>query len=319
MNTSNKQMILNKAGCAALLVSAGLATNAMAVNFVATNTATLQANAIFSAVDPGHVAALTGPALLVPGTYTVVAPLNVAGTFIRASITGGLPGSVVPTASSGPLLQQQAPIPGQPNTYSGLTTTGRVLEVATMGSKVLPTVASPRWGLSYANFGSWQKGGSRLTTTGPLVVQMFAGGTAPTLAMPLTGSAIYTGKVGIYGVNAARQQYEGNANIRLTAAFGPKLVNGAISAATVINQTTQLPAGTFNPLALNGTFTGNAFSGSVTTLAGPAVGLANPLAMAAGVRGTTSGKFYGPTANEITGTFALGSTTKVIGAFGAKR
>ncbi len=300
-----------------LLSSLALATNAMAANLVATNTATLQANATFS---NGNLVALTGPAALAPGAYTLTVPLDAAGNPLSLSATGGPLGSIVPTATSGPLTQQ-LPQVGAPTAYTGLTATGMAVKFKARGNLVAPTVASPTSGLTYSNFGQWQKGARGLVTAGPLVIQMFAGGTAPTAAaqMPVMGSASYKGKVAIVGT-AAGQLYEGDSQINLAANFGTKSISGTVAATPVTNSITQLPAGNLNALAVNGAFVGNAFTGSVTTLAGPAVGAANPLAVSAGVTGTTSGKFYGPSANEVTGTLSLNAgTTNVIGSFGAKR
>lgn len=318
MTTFYKRMTLNKLGCAVLLTCAGGATNAMAVDFVATDTATLQANATFSG---GNLVALTGPATMAPGAYTVTVPLDAAGNPVSLNVAGGPAGSVVPTATSGPLIQQ-LPQLGAPTAYKGLTATGLAVKLKARGNLVAPTVASPTSGLTYSNFGRWQIGARGLVTTGPLVVQMFAGGTAPTLAaqMPITGSASYSGKVAIAGTDAAGQLYEGSSQIRLAANFGANGITGTVAATPVTNSITQSPAGSFNSLSMSGTFVGNAFTGTVTTLAGPVVDAANPLAVQAGVIGTTSGQFYGPSANEVTGTLSLSAgTTNVIGSFGAKR
>lgn len=306
-------MTTSKLNCVVLLSSAVFATNALAVNFVATDTATLQTTGKFSTIDLGHLVALTTPVTFAPGAYTVVAPLNL-GNLVNLQVVGG------PAATTTGPLTRVPLIAGEPAKFTGLTTTGQAIEITTKGNQVKPTLASPGLGLAYSNFGRWEKRPATLGATGPLVTQVFAGGTllTPASRMPVAGSAIYTGKVGIVGTNGAGQMYEGDSNIRLAANFGTKRVTGTIAATPVTSFATQLPAGSFNALSMNGTFSGNTFVGNVVTLAKP-LG-ANPLAVGNGVTGTTSGKFYGPTANEVTGVFAINTATvKVAGSFGAKR
>jgi hypothetical protein len=62
----------------------------------------------------------------------------------------------------------------------------------------------------------------------------------------------------------------------------------------------------------------NKFSGALTTVGG---GDARGTTAVTPMTGTATGKFYGPTAQEIGGTFAVsgGGTTGYLGAFGGKR
>jgi hypothetical protein len=105
----------------------------------------------------------------------------------------------------------------------------------------------------------------------------------------------------------------------LTADFTNSTIVGSLTGITAKDVSTQLAAGAFNDLTINGTISSgsSSFSGSVTAGAAPT---ASPVAIATGATtsGVSSGHFYGPNANEVSGTWALSSgTIKASGAFGA--
>jgi len=99
-----------------------------------------------------------------------------------------------------------------------------------------------------------------------------------------------------------------------TANFGTRSIAFATSNTAT---STDLISSTANSnLNMSGTLTYSAgvnqFTGSVTTVGG---GPSN-----AAMSGTATGKFYGPTAQEIGGTFGLtNGSTGYLGAFGGKR
>ena len=164
---------------------------------------------------------------------------------------------------------------------------------------------STYWGWSYQSFGVWANGNS----TGQV-----SAGTAGTstvgASIPTSGTATYTGvAAGIFG-NATLVYYV-TSGMTATTDFAARTIALATTnsaASTAVNGTYVSTGG----LNLTGTLSYaagvNSFSGTVNS-SGATV-----------MTGTAGGQFYGPTAQEIGGVFAVkNGNLGYIGGFGGKR
>jgi C-lobe and N-lobe beta barrels of Tf-binding protein B len=175
----------------------------------------------------------------------------------------------------------------------------------------VPPVPELAW--NYQSFGYWLVVGS--STSRVAGVMSFGSPTAVS-ALPVMGTASYTGlSSGIY-VDPTGAVFVQGAKMQSTVDFGP-----ARSVAFSTTDTTLAPLNPAIPVtpvsvpALN--LTGNLsiasgsnqFSGSVTAPGTPALA------------GTATGRFYGPTAQEIGGVFSLKGTgpQTMLGGFGGKQ
>ena len=250
----------------------------------------------------------TGTFVVQPATTVTLSSTN--GTTISSlSTTGGVAMSVATLATTAGV-----------DTYAGFdSVTGEGVEV-TIYSGAYSNLFG---GLAYSSYGWVRKHpNGQATLTGPFANIYFAGGTVltPTAAMPHAISATYTG-----GMQGAAQDslsnilYVLSGTTSLTANFTNSTIVGSLTGIAATDTSTQLAAGFFNDLTINGTITSAAssFSGSVTAGVAPT---ASPVAIATGAvtSGVASGHFYGPNANEVSGTWALSSgTISASGAFGA--
>lgn len=157
-------------------------------------------------------------------------------------------------------------------------------------------------GFEYQQFGMWEEDIG--TVRRDLTVWSY-GEITPGSAVPTSGSASFTGRlVGVY-VSPAGASAGAAASVGVDADFTKRSLGFASSGTTV--------GGAAAPqLDLRGALTYGAgqsrFSGSVANASGS-------------LRGSSTGNFYGPRAEELGGTFsASGSgSERFVGAYGAKR
>jgi len=173
------------------------------------------------------------------------------------------------------------------------------------GTQMALTGWAPYWGWSYQSFGVWTNG----NTTGQ--VSAGSAGTATVgTSIPTTGTGTYTGKAaGLFG--NATTTYFVTADMAATANFATRSIafsttnsvysptlTGTYSTAGGLNLSS-----TMSYSANTNSFSGTANSSGATVLTG-AIG----------------GQFYGPTAQEIGGVFAVkNGNLGYIGGFGGKR
>ncbi len=168
------------------------------------------------------------------------------------------------------------------------------------------------FGWDYQTFGVWSTGsGTSSGTAGAASIGAETAGSA----IPVTGTGSFTGISGGQYVDSAGNSTIVGSQMTATANFASRSI---AFATTNSNTSPDLVTFTSNPnLNTSGTLTYdpgvNKFSGALTTVGG---GASN-----AAMTGNATGKFYGPTAQEIGGTFAVsgGGTTGYLGAFGGKR
>ena len=313
----------NKLGYAFMLPGICFLGNAMAVTFTATDTITGTVNCTVRGLTGGgetDAFNLSSFRLLTP-PQTIVRQITAQGPSSSATLTA--PGSASMTVTGITVVSQGSS--SQPKIELGYIGSDLVFSKQFNGL-VRPTAASSSYGLNYSGFGLWLRTpvppAAGQSATVQKTIQQYAGGSQLTTSMPTSGTAAYKGKIEA-AVIKGTVPYTMLGNLALTANFGTHAIAGNATGMTVMNSNTNTAAGKFNNLHFVAGITGNSFSGRVTTLttAGVAVGAANPLALAAGVTGSTQGHFYGPTANEITGVFGFtaGGGRAMSGAFGAKR
>ena len=166
-----------------------------------------------------------------------------------------------------------------------------------------PTVA----GWNYQTFGVWATGTMSTGTLGALS----AGAPTPVPALPVTGTSTYNGMATGYYVDAGSggQLKATSASMTAVADFGARTVAFSTSGTSVSTS-----GGSLTPnagLDISGKLAfgaGNQFSGTVTTVN-------------AQLNGSATGRFYGPAAEELGGTYNLKGTgvSAMLGGFGGKR
>jgi hypothetical protein len=161
-------------------------------------------------------------------------------------------------------------------------------------------------GYNYQTFGAWVTGvGTGSGNAGAIS----AGAATPVSSVPTTGTATYNGTAGGIYVDTSGTTFLAAGSSALTANFANHSVSYSTSGTTAVD--TASGAALPNPSALNmqGTLSltvgSNDFSGTVSS---------------SSLNGAARGRFYGPTANEVGGTFALKGpgVSSYLGAFGAK-
>jgi hypothetical protein len=167
------------------------------------------------------------------------------------------------------------------------------------------------YGWDYQSFGVWTTGAG--TGSGTVGVASIGAETAGS-AIPVSGTATFTGISGGRYVDSLGADFFVGSDMTATTNFGTR----SIAFATTNTRTsTDLQTSTSNVnLNTSGTLSYSAgvnqFTGAVTTVGG---GASN-----AAMTGNATGKFYGPTAQEIGGTFAVsGGGAGYLGAFGGKQ
>jgi hypothetical protein len=175
--------------------------------------------------------------------------------------------------------------------------------------KSIGLVANPyALGWDYQAFGAWS---SAQDPAARVMGATSMGAPTPALSVPAEGSAAFTGKLAGLYVSPAGAGSMAAATLAVTADFGARSLSFASSGTTIARE---ISAATAAPqLDLSGSLSyapgAGAFAGTLTNAGGS-------------MSGTSSGRFYGPAAQELGGVFALKSATTAesfTGAYGAKR
>lgn len=169
-------------------------------------------------------------------------------------------------------------------------------------------IANPHaQGWNYQSFGVWNSHGA---STQQIAAFSF-GAATPASAVPTSGNASFVGKLGGVYVSPAGEGSVASADVRVNANFNSRSLSFA-SSGTSLTQDLKT-ARTAPHLDLAGTLTyspaTNTFSGTVTNAG-------------ATMNGSSTGRFYGPAAQELGGVLTVKSPTTVetlTGAYGAKR
>lgn len=160
-------------------------------------------------------------------------------------------------------------------------------------------------GWNYQTYGAWavQSGPTSFVLGG-----VSAGNATPGNAVPTTGTGTFFGNASGYFIDAAGMRSTTSAAMIANVDFQNRAIGFTTVDTTLVNSTTGA-ASSKAELDLLGSLSWaagvNNFSGSVQTRAG-------------NLNGSASGKFYGPTAQEIGGTYQLGGggVSRMVGGFG---
>jgi hypothetical protein len=178
-------------------------------------------------------------------------------------------------------------------------------------ANVMITARASQNGWSYQSYGVWMSGyNSSAGTVGAASVGTLTTGSA----IPTSGTGNFTGNFGGMYVTSAGTHYFAAADMTANVNFATRSIAFATTNSGIgqyVNSTFTSKSG----LNMTGTLTysaaTNQFSGATTTAGGGGVGV---------LTGTTTGKFYGPTATEIGGTLAVRNGLEALaGGFGGKR
>lgn len=213
-------------------------------------------------------------------TYSIA----IGGTETDISLSPTIDGSVIApinyTAANAsindPVLKQFA--------FSKTGADGKTYQLAILGTR------SATAALAYARYGYWARKPSASAT--PDIIAAFGTGSETPLAgVPTGGQATYTGlSVGQFVDKGIDASTDYAATVSLTVNFATKALSGTISNFTGISSTSGALAA-----AVTGTVSGSRLSGTmVATDAATTLG-----------SGTMSGKFYGPAAEEMAGTYGI--------------
>jgi hypothetical protein len=162
-------------------------------------------------------------------------------------------------------------------------------------------------GWEYQTFGAWETGrGTGAGTIGAISVGAPTAGSA----IPTTGDVTFTGAtVGLYLDASGANDYVTASDLTVDADFAARSLAFTTANTEKIHVLTAVTSGAPD-LDLSGTLTyaagTNSFSGALTA--------------AGGMSGNTQGRFYGPSAEELGGVFALSGSSGVesyAGAYGA--
>jgi len=170
---------------------------------------------------------------------------------------------------------------------------------------------SPDWGWDYQTFGVWTTGAG--TGTGTVGVASIGAETAAS-AIPVSGTGNFVGASGGRYVDSTGVNTFVGSDMTATANFGTRSI--AFATTNTRTSTDLITPSSNTNLNSSGTLSYSAwvnqFTGVISTVGGGASNVA--------MTGTATGKFYGPTAQEIGGTFAVtGGGAAYFGAFGGKR
>lgn len=193
------------------------------------------------------------------------------------------------------------------DTFGTLLLNSNVEAAISANNQNYTLIANPfNFGWNYQTFGTWLTGAG----TGSGKAGNYSIG-APTTgaSIPTTGTATYTGATGGRYSSAAGLDYFFSSDLSAAANYATRSV--ALTSTSSVVSRDLLSQSSMNALNFTGTITyaaaTNALTGTITTTGG--------------MNGTAKGQFYGPSANELGGSFtaAGGGLELFSGAFGAKK
>jgi hypothetical protein len=193
------------------------------------------------------------------------------------------------------------------DTFGTLNINNNVEAAISANGQDYTLIANPfNFGWDYQTFGTWLTGAG----TGSGKAGNYSIGSPTTGAsIPTTGTATYTGATGGRYVTAAGLDYFVSSNLSATANYATRSV--ALTSTSSVASRDLISQSSMNAINFTGTMTyaaaTNVLTGTITTTGG--------------MNGTAKGQFYGPSANELGGSFtaAGGGLELLSGAFGAKK
>lgn len=178
--------------------------------------------------------------------------------------------------------------------------------VAVSGASATPSLLflAERGTLSYARFGYWVD--LALSTPNNIVNYTYfaAGVQTPALSMPSSGTATYAGTTIGKMIDNANTSFDFFGKVNLQANFGVSpTISGSVHSLTASPSAPPITSISLNSVAISG----NQIMGGTTSAVG-------------GLTGQWNGRFYGPGAEEVAGSYTIGGgTLQGWGSFGAGR
>jgi hypothetical protein len=214
-----------------------------------------------------------------------------------------------PTSLTGISIQSAQGTTASLNTLAGDTiandSTGSILFGQNAALTTTLLAPSPDYfGWNYQSFGVWITGqGTGAGSVGVASV----GSATPVTGIPATGSSTFAGAtIGVF-VDSSGSAFYTAGLMTASVNFGAQTAVFATRNTEKVNLATGLSSSASNlNLNSNMTYAGGVISGAVTSVSG--------------MTGTASGKFFGPSAQEIGGTYVLqGGGASLVGGFGGTR
>jgi hypothetical protein len=259
--------------------------------------------------DPGAIVTGQGATTLVSQYDVVQSSFTQGGTVtLLYEASGGLrefrtyERSLYPRADFQPLADQLAidlafaPTSDVPTTFTSVRT------------DAVAMVANPHaldW--NYQSFGVWSKPD---VSSREFIYALSYGAASPGASVPVQGAATFTGRLAGMLAQPKGQNFMAAADVSVHVEFGPRSLGFSSRGTTILRDSSSAIAAPH--LDLSGVMTyapgSNAFSGTLATSNGQ-------------MSGSTSGRFYGPAAEELGGAFLVKSQdgAAFTGAYGAKR
>lgn len=269
----------------------------------------------FRNVQPNQTVVMTGISQTVSGSQTTDAnfdvtvtsvnpdPLNEGNTTVKLTYdrSAELAGLAVSTPQSSVSFQRSA----GDTVFCGIGTCA----AGKSGAFATAVAANPfSQGWDYQSFGIWN---ILLPPTSYQAGVASVGTATPGGSVPTSGTANFSGAAyGYFFEASSGAPYFTSATMNASADFSARSITFTTSATQAGNLNTTAPSSAFPGLDLNGTFSyaagANQFAGAVNS--------------ANGLSGTSSGRFYGPNAEEIGGVYHLsGAAGSMLGGYGGKR
>jgi hypothetical protein len=163
-------------------------------------------------------------------------------------------------------------------------------------------------GWNYQTYGVWT---THSNPTSVVFSAVSAGTPTPGNAVPTTGLATFSGRSSGFYIDRAGATFNTDATLTANVDFQQRLIGFNTGNTTLVNPGTGAKSA---DTGLNMTGTLN-WAAGVNHFSGP-VQTANE-----NLSGSASGKFYGPKAEEVGGTYNLvgGPTSRMVGGFGGKQ
>ena len=301
-----------------LVIGSGLATGLYSANCpagaaesaVSANAATAALNDVFTTSKPGTKFSGAAP-------QGIMAKAGSSWGYDSAASTAGFATTGKgTTASSLTVTIPTSAKTGVALAFTGATAVGADVQLQSAGCAKSPVNCSTLMldghasGLKSSEFGIW----SGLSSAGALTIVAVATG-VPTASMPKTGSATYTGTMqGSISSTLNPSVANGlTGAVALTADFAKSTIGGSITNISPFSTPVN------NILLASAPIKAGGFTAKLTL--GPAPTGTGAIDLT-GATGTYAGKFYGPSATEVAGTFHLAGGTnhvQLIGSFGAHK
>ena len=240
-----------------------------------------------------NVTSTSGPT---SGSATVQATYDGAGNQTAVSITG--------SRSSVNFSQSDGSTAGN---LSSIGYRGTLVAVSGNQQNIAYSADQNYLGYNYQTYGIWETG---LGTGSGYFGATSVGAATAGGSVPSSGTATFTGGAGGAYVDSSGVPYVAAGDATVSANFGTRSVSISSTNTNKLNQNTAAFS-TASNLNLSGTMS---YSAGVNSMSGT-------VSTSDGMTGSINGRFYGPTATEVGGTFyTTGAGVKTfIGAFGAKR